>query len=1361
MKTVPANAQTLLDTNTGTEPYSIVKVEWGSGTIYYGDKDNDSLNVLGKILSVSALSNTKKADSSGNVSSCSIELDDSDGSLKTLLNTLEIEGTACTVYQYFDELVTLDDAVTLLTGKILEDISWDEGQRTFSFTIESIQDDGEVGYTIEEGFIDNLNPDVVGDNIPLCFGSPIYVPAVQLRKIPRGTLKNEITYGVQSFAIDDGDYFPQDEEIEIDIDHIRFTGSFSGDVFTPTSSNDNHYTNLTPAIRPAESTDSDTDYTTLLWVDEGIQLEGLYVIVSKYVAAAATTFIMINKCIKQEGTKCTFIQPWMPNYTVRDNVNAVVNTTEHKFKIEHSDTILYAAGRPRTDWAEEYIYFMDYAVTKDAYDGKISDVRVLRYTKTLESDWKLPSGTEVKLVSSYTNLFACNLVNSLQIYEVMAYREVDGIKKLVSVPSSYYTKSLSDVQGGKTLTTIEFDTELSYRTCEKWEPDQIYVTLKSSIGSNISDIIRWVIENNTDLSVDNTSFADVKTKVADYPANFALFTTKNAIAFCEEVAWQARCAILVSNNTVYLKYLSEVPTGDFTIDEDLVASKTLTLGHMGIDNLSTRLIGSWRPNYLPDTEDRKITYSNNEDEYGLNVSSADMYIYNDEDLAKLSLYFWGYRVSNSWRTASFDAFLQALPLNAFDTLTHDIAILSTNTIRGDINESSHNSDTNTISLTSVLASKAGDETDDQPIEDLYYWYGDPAYPVIESENPITVEDQITGREEVDYTIDCEDELSADETGTDSFGDEGGDGGGANNLSIVWTKTPGIVERGINFDLEAQIINNQNVLQKLNFNTFVASNLTDINDVDNLGGINFVGGIWNTNTANIVGGSGVDVGNTFNIAGGANIVGALSPQFTVTDERILELTITGPYNVTRESAFNVSITNGPALGVFDVDYNGTDPLDKLFDATGAEVTTVTLDGAGAWSTAGWYISGGSGEKFGRITFVDQAKVYKDSSTDVFTVDGNSTYNLSIVEYDSTVTRGVSFNLGVELVTQGGDHINGNGTVYLYLQESTTDGDDIDPDTMTMQNGWAHIATTIDGGSGSDTITIVAERANTNSDSVIVTVDEPYLVFTSVPDLVYRGEYFDLTVQAQDVNGNILTVNPTVDLSINTGDVSDAFTPLSVNLVDGIGEVPAGEIDGGSGDDLTTLLAECTGYSDGISDSFSVFDDVDSFGIVIATFNTPSIAVDSINGYGCKIDNYGISSRWSNIAADTGRSIDPQDESWGTSPVGYGSPAQKVYINGVLVHDNTDSPLGTNYSIEYQKWKCPLIYGLGTPALKAGDVLTYKFLIAEPSNPNWKTPTLMLYLYQLRSTLYPTSPSVLLGSTSILGSAGWQTASFTIQ
>jgi hypothetical protein len=131
---------------------------------------------------------------------------------------------------------------------------------------------------------------------------------------------------------------------------------------------------------------------------------------------------------------------------------------------------------------------------------------------------------------------------------------------LKEVPSSLYSVNLSETFGLHQATTISFSTDLKDIEGENWG-DDIYVTLRSTLPSNLARVIKWIIDEYVEeLEVDETSFANVSTKIQDIPGNFALFGNNNAKELIQNIAWLAKSGVIFDGQTVKLKYLDERPT---------------------------------------------------------------------------------------------------------------------------------------------------------------------------------------------------------------------------------------------------------------------------------------------------------------------------------------------------------------------------------------------------------------------------------------------------------------------------------------------------------------------------------------------------------------------------------------------------------------------------------------------------------------------------------------------------------------------------------------------------------------------------------------------------------------------------------
>jgi len=903
MKTLTTAAETKATTALGTEPIIIVKVEWTGGTKYYSEKTFTlgALSVEGKIISFNPIQALQKTDSVGEATGASVLLDDTDGALKTIINTEIVEGKPVTVYQHFEGNAQAD-LTLLLKGKIAGGIGWSEGERTLDISIDTAVEDKEVGFAPDETDIPTIYPPAVEKVWPLCFGTVIHVPAIRVLHNPDAELVAGINQQNTSFIVKGGDLFPQTPTvITIDVGNVRYTGTMDGEEFTVTTANAVHDSTILFLDRPSD--DPHADDPKVAWISGDYDITGLY-------CYANTSYgFAVNKCIRQEGNKCFFLESWGVHYIASDPriVTHVV--------MGLGDSIVETAGIPRSSWAANCFFEnINFPITVLETGELIS--RYLGVPIVLEDKWQLHSGMSVDLVTDYENTYVCNLLPSTEILAVYGRRKIGEGTYLVPIPSTYYTKNLSDSLGGETPTTLEFTIPLEDRAGEDWEND-VYVSLRSSVGTNVADIIRWLVDEYTNLTCDET-FDSVAGKVGIYPASFAVFDQPNVLKLIEEIAWQARCAVFIRNGIISLNYLSELKVADETVDESLLEFKSLELGFTDTDDIVTKLTANWKKDYSGDDKsERRVVYKNNIDVFDLHEEERDFFIYNNGDLAKLSAYWWGYRYSNSWRKVGFKAFLDTLALDIFDIIAHDIDVVSTNTLRGTVEDISQDSDEHALLYKTQLASKAGDSDSGQPIEDQNYFLGDPAFPVDPWNNPIDVPDPGAGYSEVDYTVPPE---------TDEDDPTKPPEPAQNDLRFI--TYPDLVERGTAFgvrvevrDSDNNLVTNANLTASLQLSTSGADTLSPTT-------INIVGGVYEGNLT-ISSGSGQQTGALTVTASGYN------PDSTDTFDIVAtlsNLTFAGTIpNVTRgvaQSAISPLITGASGAEVLNVALNSSDPNDKL-------------------------------------------------------------------------------------------------------------------------------------------------------------------------------------------------------------------------------------------------------------------------------------------------------------------------------------------------------------------------------------------------------------------------------------------------
>ena len=82
MKTLASDTLAAIADGTGLEPLLVIEIEWDSGTKLYSEKDLSfyaSDDTLGKILNTGSVTSQLRADTSGDLTTIQVQLDDTDG----------------------------------------------------------------------------------------------------------------------------------------------------------------------------------------------------------------------------------------------------------------------------------------------------------------------------------------------------------------------------------------------------------------------------------------------------------------------------------------------------------------------------------------------------------------------------------------------------------------------------------------------------------------------------------------------------------------------------------------------------------------------------------------------------------------------------------------------------------------------------------------------------------------------------------------------------------------------------------------------------------------------------------------------------------------------------------------------------------------------------------------------------------------------------------------------------------------------------------------------------------------------------------------------------------------------------------
>lgn len=185
-RVLPTNLGNKVDAQYGTQPAILIDIYWdGLVPQSYSDRDifldNDgNTRIPAKILSISGLE-TIITLNKGNSTNISITLDDTDGTIKELMKTVNIHNKYVVVKHAYAELSSsADDTILLFRGQINGPIVYREGQRNVTFNVIDKLEDREVGFSPEQGQFSFLAEESVGKAWPLAFGTVKRVPGVKV-----------------------------------------------------------------------------------------------------------------------------------------------------------------------------------------------------------------------------------------------------------------------------------------------------------------------------------------------------------------------------------------------------------------------------------------------------------------------------------------------------------------------------------------------------------------------------------------------------------------------------------------------------------------------------------------------------------------------------------------------------------------------------------------------------------------------------------------------------------------------------------------------------------------------------------------------------------------------------------------------------------------------------------------------------------------------------------------------------------------------------------------------------------------------------------------------------------------------------
>lgn len=711
-RNISANALAELAKRFGTEPINIIEIQWaeGGGRAAYSDRQIESIE--GRIIEISDLDNVINITEGGSSQDISVTLDDTDGSIKAVMDTQDIHMRPCWVYQWFEGL-DLDDKFLVFKGVVNSPLEWNEGDRTVRFDVLSKLEDVEVGFSIEEGNFTNPPEEVIGKPWPLVFGTVLNVPALRLGSPRRGLLATGT--GIRDFTLDRKLRYAR---------QLICSETFQG--FQYTTNVPLGREGLIPYYQPDPSCVQ----------NRCTEIERLKLEIAQQTAAQFSPVRIfggngfpqnVNLTLniggglftgRFNGDLFTITGRRHPKDDGRGNVIQEPVQAQIKSTCEgrgEGDDALASCG-PWPHYLPQGLQGLDH---DDPYPDGVSGqtptlmARASRcshawYNSVEEAGFFWANvGSGVTIEGDQEIIYICNLLPST-VLRVAAYRTIDGIEYLLTVPEEYYTVRQVDYTGYTGVTEIVMNRPLSTRN-EGWH-DNIYVTLTSSVGPNTVDIIEWFIQTYTSYTTDSVSFDNVRALIDNYPMHFALLDRKNLIQVLEDIAFQARCALWLKDETFYIKYLAEEPTPDGEITESDVLENSMVVYHTPTEELVTKYVARWVEDYALLDKPNTVILRHNVKKYGTHEDEYNFYCFNILDLVRKAATFWLIRKANTWRRVRFNTPLTKLNLEVFDCVDMTLPDVADGNVKCIVEKANYNSNDQALEFELWTPVKSGTRT---------------------------------------------------------------------------------------------------------------------------------------------------------------------------------------------------------------------------------------------------------------------------------------------------------------------------------------------------------------------------------------------------------------------------------------------------------------------------------------------------------------------------------------------------------------------------------------------------------------------------------------------------------------------------
>lgn len=689
-RNIPTSVQALLDQEFGPEIVTVLQFYWSGdvngSSVFYGDKRLDlPLTVEGKILNAPEVDEAVQVTGSGQASEFAVQLDDTDGSIKREFDRNDVHKIPVRAWYYALGTDFDSEAIPYFLGQVNSGqvpITYGDGDKIFEVSVINKIEDVTVGFSFEESALPNVPEDLIGQTVPLCFGTVINSPCLKAVPAVSGRLLGSGN-GIKDFTLQ--------ERIDLAEDIICPVTPVGFKCFTQVAGGVSYKAVCNMAFED-DAACLQAKCVELEKLRKRLEEESEYEYPTMEIDLGQ--YMPQGREIRLDIQGGIFTGTFQGTRTDPTNV-FTIRTRQHPLYDPATGGLVKDDGQEEieSECPSSLESSQDSDFTQTAFGPVYTGLResrlrweAYRAVEPAGFFWA-QGGSTVTMVDRQEIIYIANLIPST-VLRVAAWRTVNGNRFLLTVPDKYFSVRQTDFNGYN-MVEIVFKRPLSsedQKTGGGWT-DDIFVTQVSSVGPNTVDIIEWFIDTYSSYDKDAASFADVKTKLERYPMNFLLNRRPNLIEILRDLARLNRCALWLKNDTFFIKYLSETPTPVATIDnDDILKEESTNLSTMKIvltktTELVTELTTPWKKDYSLEKDNILILRHNvseripNTDpiqtrvKYGVHKREDRYYPFGHLDLVRKTATFWLIRWANTWKKITCELSLEFLKLEPFDAVT--------------------------------------------------------------------------------------------------------------------------------------------------------------------------------------------------------------------------------------------------------------------------------------------------------------------------------------------------------------------------------------------------------------------------------------------------------------------------------------------------------------------------------------------------------------------------------------------------------------------------------------------------------------------------------------------------------------------